>query len=211
MANRDRRLRPLRIGLTGGIGSGKSTAARCFARLGIPVIDTDAIAAGLAAPGQEGLKRITELFGSGILNREGALDRARLRARVFAVPSERRALEQALHPLIRSEMRRRIGQIDAPYCILEIPLLLESGWESEVDRILVVDAPPDLQIEHAMQSKDIDREEVERIVAVQMDRDQRLAAADDIIRNDDGMDRLKSQVEQMHRFYLKKSQEAPEQ
>ncbi len=198
---------PLRIGLTGGIGSGKSTVAGFFAGLGVPVIDADAIAAEVVTPGQEGLERIIGLFGREMINREGTLDRARLRARVFADPAARRALEQALHPLIRHRMRDRVGRLQTPYCILEIPLLLEAGWQEEVDRILVVDAPPALQLERAARRGSAGREELERIVATQVARDRRLAAADDIIRNEGSLEALKRQVERLHRSYLQNARE----
>ncbi len=194
--------RPQRIGLTGGIGSGKSSVAEQFRTLGVPVIDTDAIAAELVQPGQPGLQRVADLFGSEILKRDGTLDRHRLRRLVFADPAQRHRLEQALHPLIRSEMRRRIEQLDAPYCILEIPLLLESGWNGEVDRILVVDTPQQLQIERAARRDNISREEVKQVIEAQSGREERLAAADDIISNDGDLEQLQRRVEQLHRFYL---------
>ncbi len=192
---------PVVIGLTGGIGSGKSTVAGYFSELGVPVIDTDTIARDLVEPGQPGLRQIITCFGKQILNADGTLNRTQLRAEIFSDPAERCKLEQILHPLIHTKMQRQIRQLDTPYCIVEIPLLLESGWSGEVNRILVVDAPPALQVARATQRSGIDREEVERIIATQMERSKRLAAADDVILNEGSLTDLKQQVARLHRFY----------
>ena len=197
---------PLIIGLTGGVGSGKSTVAGYFADLDVPVIDTDIIARKLVEPGQPGLQQIVDCFGEQFLNGDSTLNRARLRDRVFANPSERYKLEQLLHPLIRAEMQRQRQQLDAPYCILEIPLLLESGWTGDVNRILVVDAPRTLQIERTLQRDGISREQVEQIIAAQAQRSQRLATADDVITNEGSLSQLRQQVERLHRFYLQKTE-----
>ncbi len=197
--------RPLVIGLTGGIGSGKSSVAAYFSELGVPVIDTDIIARQLVEPGQPGLRQIITCFGKQILNPDGTLDRAQLRSKIFSAPAERLKLEQILHPLIRAEMQRQIQQADTHYCIVEIPLLLESGWRDEVDRVLVVDAPPTLQIERATQRSSIDREEVERIIATQTERSKRIAAADDVILNEGSLADLKQQVARLHQLYQKET------
>ncbi len=197
--------RPLVIGLTGGIGSGKSSVAAYFSELGVPVIDTDIIARQLVEPGRPGLRQIITCFGKQILNPDGTLDRTQLRKKVFSDPAERLKLEQILHPLIRAEMQRQIRQTDARYYIVEIPLLLESGWRDEVDRVLVVDAPPSLQIERVIQRSGIDREEVERIIATQMERSKRIAAADDVILNEGSLADLKQQVARLRQRYQKET------
>ncbi len=193
--------RPLRIGLTGGIGCGKSTVAKLFMGLQVPVIDTDTLARELVAPGQPALQQIAARFGRGVLCEDGTLDRAKLRAQVFSDRQARHDLERILHPLIRAKMREKLRQMDAAYCILEIPLLLESGWEDEVDRILVVDTPPELQMERILQRGRLTREEAEQIIATQRDREQRLAAADDIITNEGDIHHLEEQVKQLHNRY----------
>ncbi len=192
---------PLRIGLTGGIGCGKSTVAEQFFRLGVPVIDTDAIARELVEPGEPALQWIVTRFGEEMLLPDGSLDRAKLRKRVFGDRQARRDLERFLHPLIRAEMRERIRRTDTPYCILEIPLLLESNWTDEVDRILVVDAPPEIQMERILQRGQLSRDEAKQIIASQVDREQRLAAADDVITNDGDPGQLEKQVKQLHTRY----------
>ncbi len=193
---------PLRIGLTGGIGSGKSTAARLFSELGIPVIDTDIIARELVEPDQPALQQIVTHFGSELLQADGSLDRARLRMLIFSNPQARHDLERILHPLIRAEMRERLRKTAAPYCILEIPLLLESGWREEVDRVLVVDTPPALQRERIQSRGQLTEKEAEQIIAAQVDREQRLAAADDLLFNEGDLHELREQVKQLHTRYL---------
>jgi len=190
------------IGLTGGIGSGKSTAADYFSALGVPVIDADEISHALTRPHQPALARITEAFGSDILDMNGALDRGQLRALVFEHPDLRKKLEAILHPLIRNEMHKLIETIDAPYCILSIPLLFETEQQDMVDRVLVIDAPPELQIKRSSQRDKRDEEELEAILGAQMDRKQRLSLADDVIVNDSTLDSLKQKVETLHRKYL---------
>lgn len=190
------------IGLTGGIGSGKSTVAKLFARLGAPVIDADAIAHELVSPGEPALRAIVAAFGRDVLTPEGTLDRRRLRERAFRDPALRERLETILHPLIRREMRRRVQALDAPYCVLCIPLLLETGRTDQMDRILVVDTPPTLQIERTQARDGSSRETVERIMRAQVDPRERLAAADDVIDNSGTLAQLEAQVESLHRRYL---------
>lgn len=192
----------LRIGLTGGIGSGKSTVTELFAALGVPIIDTDRIAHELTAPGTEATRRIADIFGPEVITTGDALDRSRLRRIVFVDPAKRKQLEALLHPLIHSRTLELIAQAHGPYCIVVVPLLLESGWQSLVDRILVVDAPPELQFSRTQQRDGRPAAEVRAIIAAQISREKRLAAADDVVVNDADMATLTAQVEQLHRQYL---------
>lgn len=202
MADLSYLLAMLRIGLTGGIGSGKSTVAHHFEALGIPVIDADVIAHQLVDKGSSELAAIVDHFGEQILNADGSLDRGKLRQLVFAERSERQVLEDILHPRIREEMLRQAAGLDCPYCILSIPLLVESGWTNILDRVLVVDAPYDLQIQRASARDGATRESIEAIIKSQVDRETRLAVADDVLSNDRDLETLLAQVEALHRKYL---------
>lgn len=193
----------LRIGLTGGIGSGKSTVCQLFADLGVPVIDTDRIAHAIVAPGKEALGLLATAFGPEILDGEGALDRAELRERVFRDEAMRERLEAILHPLIRKQLHSRLEALNAPYVIIAVPLLLEKGWQSEVDRILVVDAEETAQIERTMRRDGISRELVQRIMQAQVSRTERVEAAGDIIYNNGRKDALKARVDELHQRYLR--------
>jgi dephospho-CoA kinase len=193
------------IGLTGGIGSGKSTVAAHFARLGVPVIDADAIARALVAYGQPALDEVIAAFGADLRRRDGTLDRARLRRLVLADPERRRRLEAILHPRIRAEMTRRLGEIEAPYCILSIPLLVETGQSGLVDRILVVDCPESLQRGRIAARNDWTTDEIDAMIAAQATRDQRRQAADDVLVNDSDLDTLHRNIEDLHRRYLELS------
>ncbi len=191
------------VGLTGGIGSGKSAVADLFAARGIAVIDTDAIAHELTAPGGAAMAAIRREFGDGVVTPEGALDRAAMRNIVFADPSARKRLEAILHPLIRSESERRLAGADSPYAILMVPLLVESGdYRKRVDRVAVVDCREETQIARVMQRNGLTRPEVERILAAQATRAERLAAADDVIDNDGALAELAPRIEQLHADYL---------
>jgi dephospho-CoA kinase len=192
----------LRIGLTGGIGSGKSTVAALFAARGVPVIDTDVIAHELVEPGQPALAEIAARFGADLLDGAGRLDRARLRERVFADAGQRKALEAILHPHIGAEMERRLAQSKAPYVLLVIPLLFEAGWQERVDRVLVVDVPVELQRARAATRDRLDAERIDAILAAQASREQRRAGADDLIDNSGDPAALEQQVERLHRSYL---------
>lgn len=192
----------LRIGLTGGIGSGKSTVADLFAGHGVTVIDTDRIARDIVAPGSALLQRIAATFGAEVITPDGSLDRARLRQIIFAEPGRRQQLEALLHPVIREHTLARIAQATGLYCIVVVPLLLEKGWQSMVDRILVVDSPVELQISRTCRRDGLSPTEVHAILATQFSREERLAAADDVIVNDADRENLVSQVEQLHRSYL---------
>src|SRR5690606_24299131 len=169
------------IGLTGGIGSGKSAVAERFAARGVPVLDADLIAREVVEPGTPGLAQVVEVFGPEVLDPQGRLDRARLGRRVFGAPERRRRLEASLHPLIYAEMRERVRRLAAPYCILVIPLLIETGQTDLVDRVLVVDAPPELQYQRVAARDGRSPAEIEAILRAQASRETRLAAADDVI------------------------------
>jgi len=192
----------LTIGLTGGIGSGKSTVADCFVRLGAPVIDADALARELVEPGMPALRQIAAEFGADALTADGDLDRARMRRLVFANAERRKRLEAILHPLIRQEMQRRIKKLERPYCILVIPLLLETGQSDLVQRILVVDAPETLCRQRVQERDKLTDTEISAIMDTQIAAKQRRAAADDIIVNDADLASLQEQVEKLHRHYL---------
>jgi dephospho-CoA kinase len=195
--------RPLVIGVTGGIGSGKSTAAQLFVEHGAAVIDTDAIAHALTQSDQPGSIEIARRFGPEYLTPEGALDRPRMRARVFADPAARRDLEAILHPLIRAQVDREIAQVRAPYVLLLIPLLVETGgYRKRVDRVLVVDIDEAQQLTRTMTRSNLSEEQVRAIMATQATRAQRLAAADDILDNGTDLDGLRAQVDALHRRYV---------
>jgi dephospho-CoA kinase len=185
---------PLRIGLTGGIASGKSTVADLFAERGIPVLDTDRIAREVVEPGQPALAAVVKAFGSGILGPDGRLDRPALRARVFSDPAARSKLEAILHPAIRAELGRQSARAGGPYQVLVIPLLVEGGRIDSVDRVLVVDCPVEAQL-HRLQARDGETaESARKIIDSQAAREVRLAAADDVIVNAGETDELAAQV-----------------
>lgn len=195
-------MRKLVVGLTGGIGSGKSAAADEFARLGATVVDTDAISHELTAAGGAALPEIEKAFGSGAIGPDGALDRKRMRERVFADPAARRLLEGILHPMIREASRRRIADATGPYVVHVVPLLVESGeYARRVDRVLVVDVPESVQVER-VRSRGLADEQIRRIIASQARRADRLAAADDVIDNTGTLEALKAQVGALHQKYL---------
>ncbi|MFW5452612.1 dephospho-CoA kinase [Thioalkalivibrio sulfidiphilus] len=193
----------LRIGLTGGIGSGKSAVSRLFAERGIPVIDADVIARELLAPDAPATQEVLDEFGDEIRDpMTGGLDRKALRRLVFGNIQARHRLETLLHPKIRAEMNRRQTGLDAPYCIMSIPLLVESGLRETVDRVLVVDCPEALQVERTMTRDGISRDETLAILDAQASRAQRLEQADDVIDNSGDLAALEGQVERLHRRYL---------
>ncbi len=191
----------LKIGLTGGIGSGKSTVARLFQERGVPVFDADQIARTLVRPGQPTLERVIGEFGTRFLTGEGELDRARLRDHVFCDPKARARLEAILHPAVFTEMSRQANGQRAPYCLFAIPLLVESNAQPMVDRILVVDCPERLQIERVRQRDGLDEALIRRILASQASRQERLSLAHDIIVNDGDLFKLEQQVKDLHRYY----------
>ena len=193
----------LRIGLTGGIASGKSAASDYFASLGIPVIDTDLLSRELVQPGSEGLQRIVETFGKSVLDETGALDRARLRELVFASDTQRGQLEDFLHPLIRDRVEELVATIgNAPYVIIVIPLLVETRYPIPVDRVLVIDTAEAQQLDRLMQRDDISIEQAQIMLDAQASREQRLQQADDIVRNDAGIEELQAELLTLHHDYL---------
>lgn len=192
----------LRIGLTGGIGSGKSTVTALFAARNIPVIDADAIAHRLTLPNTPATQQIARILGADIVASDGSIDRRRLAKRVFANPAERAQLEEILHPLIRVEMQRQQENLHAPYCLLVIPLLVEAGQRDLVDRVLVVDAQEHIQLARAQARDGRGETEIRDILSAQASRDQRLMLADDCIVNDGDLVALNIQVESLHLKYL---------
>ena len=192
---------PLKIGLTGGIGSGKSTVTELFQSLSVPVIDADIIAHQLVEPGQAALKIISQTFDD-ILQADGSLNRTKLRSMVFADPDKKKQLEAILHPLVFQRMDEQARQLDAPYCILSIPLLLETHSNHRVDRILVIDCPTELQHQRVKQRDNLENEQIEQIIASQISREQRLKQADDIIDNSKSVTELAEQVKNLHNLYL---------
>lgn len=195
--------RALRVGLTGGIGSGKSEACREFARLGVTVIDTDLIARELVRPGQQALAEIVAHFGAEMLDENGNLDRTRLRKTVFSDPDLRRQLEAILHPRIRERAVALTEQVKGPYCVLVIPLLVETTGDYPLDRILVIDTPRELQMERIAARDGLSESEIEAILETQTSREQRLAIADDVVVNATSPEYLRSEIERLHRLYSK--------
>jgi dephospho-CoA kinase len=191
-----------RIGLTGGIASGKTTVANLFAALGVPIVDTDALAREVLEPGTPLLAEVLAHFGAGVIGPDGALDRRALRGRVFADPAERRWLEERTHPAIRALTDARCDAARGPYVIVAIPLLVETGGADRFDRVLVVDVEPAVQLARLQARDGSTRSEAERIVAAQASRAARLAVASDVIRNDGDFAGLRDQVVALHRRYV---------
>lgn len=191
----------LKIGLTGGIGSGKSTVSGLFEALGIPVIDADVIARSLLEPGTEATRQVIRIFGNDIAANEQEIDRARLRECVFDNADARKKLESILHPIVHQKIRQQAEAITSPYCIVVIPLLFEAGHQDLVDRILVVNTSREKQIERAASRDRASVEEIQKILNTQIDPEERLARADDIIDNNDGIEQLESRVHELDALY----------
>lgn len=194
--------RPLKIGLAGGIGSGKSTVAELFRLHGVPVLDADMLTRELTRPGQPALEDIRALFGDDILDEEGRLRRDRLRERVFADDYLRRQLENLLHPRVYEQLETRSQNLTAPYVLWVVPLLLETAAGERVDRILVVDCPERSQIERVMARDRQRATDVEMIMKRQLPRQKRLRLADDVLINDHDIDHLRGEVARLHSRYL---------
>jgi dephospho-CoA kinase len=190
------------VGLTGGIGSGKTAVSERFEALGISVVDGDVASRAVLAPGEPALAAIAERFGTHLLHEDGSLDRAALRARVFADADARRWLEALTHPLMASYLRERLAAGRSPYSMLVNPILVESGQAQRCQRVLVVDVPESLQVCRTMARDGNSEEQVRAIMAVQADRQRRLAAADDVIVNDRDLAHLDNEVARLHETYL---------
>ena len=196
------------IGLTGGIGSGKTTVANLFGAYGIDLIDADIIAREVVAIGSVGLARIIEKFGNDILLADGNLDRSQLRAAIFSDPQQKNWLDQLLHPLIRDKMLADIDRATSPYCLLIVPLMIENNLQTLTDRLLVVDVDQQTQIMRTQQRDNVSLEQIKNILAAQASRQQRQDAADDIICNNGDNQALLTQVAQLHQHYLALAQAA---
>jgi dephospho-CoA kinase len=194
--------RSFRVGLTGGIASGKSTAAKFFGALGVPILDSDQIAREVVEPGQLPLERLVERFGPTILTPDGHLDRPALRQIVFSDPKARADLEALTHPAIGAAMEARSAEAGGPYQVLVIPLLVEKNLAAHVDRVLVVDCDEDLQIRRLRDRDGSTPEQIEAILRAQVPRAARLKAADDVIHNDSDMSAVRDQVAALHPRYL---------
>lgn len=194
--------KPWTLGLTGGIGSGKSAAAQHFIDLGVHLVDADHAARWVVEPGRPALAQIAEHFGPSVLQPDGQLDRSALRGLIFQHPEQRRWLEALLHPLIGQEIVNYLARAESPYAILVSPLLVESGQYKMTQRVLVIDAPEALQIQRTMLRDSTSEEQVKAILSVQAHRELRLSHADDVLVNDRDPAWLKSEVERLHHFYL---------
>ncbi|WUR14351.1 dephospho-CoA kinase [[Empedobacter] haloabium] len=191
------------VGLTGGIGSGKSVVARLFAERGVDIVDTDQIARGLTVAGGAAMPAVLAEFGAGCADEHGALDRARMRALVFSDPAAKARLEAILHPMIRDAVYAASLLGTAPYVIFDIPLLVESGtWQSRLQRVLVVDCPEELQLVRVMHRNGLPEAQVRAIMAAQVPRQVRLAAADDVVDNGGELAALAPQVDRLHGLYV---------
>ncbi|MGP4123394.1 MAG: dephospho-CoA kinase [Sodalis sp. (in: enterobacteria)] len=190
------------VALTGGIGSGKSTVANAFAALGVPLIDADAIARKVVEPDSPALRIIAQHFGSMMLKKDGSLDRAALRARIFSVPKEKAWLNGVLHPLIKRQTEKQLRSARAPYVLWVVPLLIENNLQQRANRVLVVDVDREVQIARTLSRDDVSREQVENILAAQVSRQRRLACTDDIIDNSGLRKEIRVRVASLHRRYL---------
>ena len=199
---------PYTVALTGGIASGKTLISDEFSNLGVPVIDTDVIAHQIVEPGQPALQEIEAAFGASIIGEDGRLRRRELRALIFSDQDSQRRLESILHPLIRQEVTRAIAKVKTSYCILVIPLLAEHGAYPNVDRVLVVDVDPEVQIERLMSRDNSDRQQAEKALAAQAGREQRLAIADDVLLNSASREQARLEVARLHEIYTQLAQES---
>lgn len=203
----------LQVGLTGGIASGKTLVAEMFAELGAAIVDTDQVARAVVAKGEPGLSTVVNAFGEDILTPDGTLDRVRLRRQVFADHAARARLEAILHPLIRAQTLVEIDGLarrGSPYCLIAVPLLVETGFQALVDRVLVVDCPPALQLERLMARDRQSRAEAQKMLAAQTSRENRLQVADDVIDNSGSVENTRQQVDQLHRRYSELAAALPE-
>lgn len=195
-------MKPWTLGLTGGIGSGKSAVAEQFVALGVDLVDSDQAARWVVEPGRPALAAIAQHFGEQVLNPDGHLNRSALREQIFTNPAERRWLENLLHPLIATEVAQFLANAKSPYAIMVSPLLIESGQYKLAQRVLVIDVPEHVQIERTMRRDQLSAEQVQAILAAQATREERLRHADDVLTNDRDLTWMKSEVERLHTFYL---------
>jgi dephospho-CoA kinase len=196
------------VGITGGIGSGKSAVTQLFEQRGITVVDADLVARLVVEPGKPALAAIADHFGNRILQGDGTLDRAALRSRVFSDETERHWLERLTHPLIGTEILDQVNRSRSPYTILSSPLLLDTSQKALVDCVVVVDAPEELQLQRTVQRDSNDEAQVRRIMAAQMGREARLERADIVIDNSRSLEELGSQVEELHKEFLLRAETA---
>ena len=194
--------KPWVLGLTGGIGSGKSAAAARFSELGVHVVDADQASRWVVEPGRPALAQIVEHFGPGMLREDGSLDRAALRQAIFSDAAQRRWLEALLHPLIAQEIADSLASATSAYAVFVSPLMIESGQRRITQRLLVIDVPQALQVERTLQRDNVSREQVQAILDAQASREERLRQADDVVVNDRDLDWLRSEVDRLHTFYL---------
>ena len=194
--------KPLIVALTGGIAGGKTAVSDAFGALGVPVVDTDLIARSVVEPGSPGLRQVVAAFGDGVLDADGGLDRASLRQMIFTDAQARERLEGILHPLIAQAARAELDQVTAPYAILVVPLLVESGLFKDADRVLVVDVPERVQIERLMQRDGVTEASARQSLQAQASREQRLEKADDVLENTGTLTQLQASVSELHRQYL---------
>ncbi|MBE7526170.1 MAG: dephospho-CoA kinase [Burkholderiales bacterium] len=191
------------IGLTGGIGSGKTKAADIFKQLGVGIIDADQIAHELTRPDGKAIDPIRKMFGDGVIGEDGSMNRVAMRKLAFSDTTARHKLESILHPLIYQETQRQLSLIQSEYAVLVVPLLLETGnYLQLINRILVIDCPESLQISRAMQRSKLSEQAVRDVMAIQCARDERLAQANDVIVNDSSEEHLQQQVQKLHQIYL---------
>ena len=191
----------LKIGLTGGIGSGKSTACEIFSELGVPIIDADIVARKVVQAGMPALQLIKEEFGEDIITKDGLLDRKKVRDQIFTNEIDRKKLENILHPVIYERIVHETDNIDSSYCIISIPLLLETEALDIIDRVLIIDVSEKLQLSRASVRDNASLNNIERIIRTQISRDNRLTAADDIINNEGDIENLRRQIHDLHEFY----------
>ena len=191
----------LKIGLTGGIGSGKSAACEIFSELGVPVIDADVIAHDLVKPGMPAFIEITKIFGNEVISSDGTLDRELIRGKVFANEADRKDLENILHPAVYREIAVQVEDIKSKYCIISIPLLLETNATDTVDRVLVIDAPRELQLERASNRDKTNKGDIDAIIDSQISRKDRLSAAVDIVDNRGDINDLRKKICDLDEFY----------
>jgi len=195
----------LRIALTGGIGSGKTTIANEFQKLGVPIIDADVISKNIVAPDKPCFQKIISEFGSELLTKDGTLDRNKLRKIIFSNNLAKKTLEDILHPAIYNDIEAQISNIDYPYCLIVVPLLIETNAVGRFDKVLVADTPEDIQIMRASNRDNSSKEEIKKIIKSQASQKQRLKIADDVINNSLTIEELKSHVTNLHEKYIKLS------